>query len=411
MAKIQTHIFQNGLPALYIPAPSASVYTAVFTYGAGTRFETQEKEGISRFYTNICLQGNQEYPDKNALAEAIDKLGLSFRTTVSPEYTMSYFSSAEELFVPSLKLVLKLYLKPSLTEEALEAEKKLNLAEVEFTQRNPQFKSLNQLLLRVFPNSSLGFNLLGTQESLNNIDLNSLQEFKNKYFVSQNCLLTILGPKKNFSFASLNNVASFLPEGPRQEFAPVDFNQIQTVQEKESQPGQASYLSYASLCFGRNSNQRVNQSLLINILSEGRNNKRLNILQKNLLTSSVKPWIKIFSDTGLFLIQAVAPATKEEELKTALQEELTRLITTNPINQEELNQAKAYYQNSLLQRLDNSLEKAMFYSLGVFFNLEDQSPEQIIKKMKQITLEDINQTAQAIFKPDFLSFVIVGPGF
>lgn len=410
MTEEKTHVFNNGLPSVYLHSPGSLLFTAVFIVGAGSRLENSENQGISRFYTNLCFQGNQEYPQLEQLNNAMDQLGLIIKPTVAPEYTLFSFASIKENFIASLDLSLKTIFAPSLNEKAIAQEKQITSSEIEIMAQNPSIMGLNKLSSAIFNYSSLGFDIVGNSQSLENINQQSLLEFKSKYYVSQNCLLLILGPDKDFDLSSLENSVQVIPSGPRQTSSNFDFSQTKTIQEKISQNSKSSVLTFGLPCYGRNSDQRVTQSLLVHILSNGRNNQRLAGLRSKNIVSSIKPWIKNFLDCGLFLIQASCPSTKENKAKEAIIEQLGRLSRAD-ITQEELDQTKAFYQNSLLQRLNQDLELGLFQSLGYFFNLKETRPEEVAEKVKSISLNEINQLCQQLFQPNALSWVIIGPGY
>lgn len=410
MEATQSYVFQNGLASVYLYSPSAQVFTTILLVGAGSRFETQDTQGLTRFYANVCFQSSEQYPQKDLLLEAIDELGLIIKPTVTPEYSLYYFSSAKERFLSSLDLFINLLFRPSLNEQALTAEKQLNLAEVEMINKTPQFISLNMLNSAIFNNTSLGFDIVGSKEAIQNFNFEILTAFKNKYYVSQNCLLVIVGPDKNFSLASLEQLINLIPAGERQAVLPFDFSQTKLVQEKVSQMGKFSYLTFGSLCFGRSADQRLTQNLLLNILIGGRKSQRLSLLKEKKLVSLIRPWIKIFSDCGLFLIQANCNSVKEKEVKEEILAQLQDL-SSGSISQVELEKAKNFSENQLLERLSNNLELGLFYSLSLFFNLKEQTPQAVIEKIKSVSLEEINTISQTIFKPEGASWVIVGPGY
>jgi predicted Zn-dependent peptidase len=411
MTDFQTHIFNNRLPALYLHDPNTRIYSAVLLVGVGTRFETKKTEGISRFYTNTCLQGSSQYPDQNSLAAAIDKLGLTLQTKVSPEYTTTSFTSPDKHFFSGLKLVLNMFFRPKLTDANLEKERKLALEEVKYSIVNPQYKALNNLNKQIFNNSPLGFNLLGTEESIQNLKLNKLQEFKNKYYTAQNCLLTITGPTQEFRFSKLKETIEKIDPGDRQEFTPFDFSKTQIVREKENIMGKKSYLTFGTLCYGRSSKKRVVQSLLINILITGRTNQRLTKMQKTNLIQSIKPWIKVYSDCGLFLVRTQCASKKERQVKEAIVQELTSFNQGKPITENELDQAKAYYKNQLLTKLQDKQQLSLLLALSTYFNLTEKTVDEIIERVETTTVEEINEIAQSIFTSDSLSWYILGSGF
>jgi len=410
METIQSHVFQNGLPAVYLYSPSAQVFTTILLVGVGSRFETQVNQGLARFYTNVCFQSSEQYPQKDLLLETIDQLGLIIKPTVTPEYSFYYFSSVNERFLSSLNLFINLLFRPSLNEQALIDEKQLSLAEIDMINKTPQFIGLNMLNSAILNHTSLGFDIVGSKEAIQNLNFDILTAFKNKYYVSQNCLLVIVGPDKNFPLASLEQLINLIPPGERQIASPFDFSQTKLVQEKVSQMGKFSYLTFGHLCFGRNTDQRLAQNLLLNILIGGRKSQRLALLKERKLVSLIRPWIKIFSDCGIFLIQANCNSVKEKGVKEEILAQL-RDLASGSISQDELEKAKNFSENQLLERLSNNLELGLFYSLILFFNLKEQTPQAVIEKIKSVSLEEINAISQTIFKPEGASWVIIGPGY
>ncbi len=410
MENIKTHVFPNGLASVYLQYPGARVLTAILLVGVGSRFETQETHGLSRFYANICLQGNQDYPSKKQLAEALDNLGLSFVPTVNPEYSLFYFSCLKDYFSQAMKIFMNIIFTPALTQKGLENEKNLTLTEIELSSRQPQFLSLNKLTNDIFNYNSIGFDILGSGEAVKNITPELLTKFKDQYYVSKNCLLLVIGPDEDLAWENLQNEVEVIPPGERQNPTPFNFSQTKVTQDKLSQMGKASILTFGFPCYGRSSDKRVVQSLLINILSGGRNNQRLKTLQDKRLVTSIRPWVRMTAEAGLFLLQASCLSTKENEVKEEVLNQFGQLAS-GTITQEELDKAKIFYQNSLLAKLDQALQLGLFYILGYFFNLKEQTPEDVMEAIKNISLEEINELCQNIFRPDMASWVIVGPGY
>ncbi len=406
MENVQTHIFSNRFPAIYISSANTNTYTASLLIGAGSRFEKKETEGISRFYTNLCLQGSKEYPEKNNLASEIDKLGLSFQTKVSPEYTTTGFSCYFDKLIPSLKMLLSIYFQPDISKEKINQEKQLTQQEISYNSENPQISSLDKLTNGIFNQSSLSYNTLGSKESIKGFNKQVIKNFRDQFYVSQNCLLTIIGPEHDFEFKTIDPIIKKLPEGERQYFEPFDFSQTDIIRKETSSMSKMAYLTFGSLCFGRSSNKRVAQSLLINILIKGRNNQRLKKLQKEQFTYSLRPWIKIYSDCGVFLIHSQCNPQHKEAVKQGIKNELTNLYEKQ-ITQDELDIAKAYYKNQLLEKLQESQQLGILISLSAFFNLNEKTPEEIIERIDKVTLTEINEISSQIFNPEALSWYII----
>ncbi len=411
MENLKAHVFSNGLPTIVMPMPSARAITAILVVGAGSRFENTANNGISRFYTNVCWQGSKNYPNADLLWEATDQVGLVAKTIVQPEYTLFYFSAVPEFFSACFDLFMHIIYQPNLAEANITKEKQLTVTDLNFATRNPEFACLNSLNNLMFNNSSLGFNPLGTMQSAQNINAQALEAFKNQYYVSQNSMLTFIVPESGFDIAKLEpTVTANVPNGTRQVFPAFDFSQTKVVQDKINQQGQVAYVSLANFCYGRHSPKKLAQNLLLQILAEGRTNKRFKTLRDKKIVSLVRPWIKTLDDCGVLTIQAYTTGRQEKEALAAILEQLKN-VSSNTIAQAELDRAKVFYHNQLSEKLGSSIELGMFYALSYFFNLEEKTPEEILAKVKNVTLEEINALAQIVCKPEAFSYVTLGPTF
>lgn len=408
MDKIIPHVFDNGLPAIFISLPYSRGYTICLLTGAGSRMETAESKGLARFYTNCCLQGSKQYPNKAELDKAMNLMGLNIKPGVYPEYSLFYFFSTLEKLIPSFELFINLFFQPSLSIDNLEAEKKISLTEIEISGRNPQFSSMAKLSADIFNNHPIGFDILGEKEAIQNFDQQKVNEFKDKFYVSQNCLLLIIGPENKFDFSCLNDIVKIIPFGSRHEPEKFDFSQTKIVQDKIIQSGQYSILNYGFPCYGRDSEKKISQNLLLTLLYENPFYNRFKVFQEKKLMASAKAWIRLCYECGLFLIQASCQTNQEK----AVQEEIMAVFSSlanNSITNEELEISKNFYENQFLSRMGNTLEVAFFYMLTYFYNLNERTPEEIVDKIKKTSLEEINGLASQIFKPNMASWVISGP--
>lgn len=410
MDKLDSFVYSNGLPALHLYAPLNKAITAIFIVGAGSRMETATNNGISRFYTNICWQGCKNYPSADMLWDITDQAGLAIKTIVQPEYTLFYFSAVPEVFNNCFDLMMQIIFSPNINEDTVNKERQISLAEINYATSSPEYNCLNTLNNLMFNNGPLGFNPLGSMQSLQSITPQALEAFKKQYYLSQNCLLTLISPQEKYNFNSLSQYINIVAKGKRPLLTPFDFTQTKIVRDKIQQPGQVSYISLANLCLGRHEPKKYAQNLLLQILAEGRKNSRFKILRDKKLVSLVRPWIKTLDDCAVFTIQAYTTAQQEKDALNGILEELGR-ASKNTITQDEVNRAKAFYNNQLAEKLASSLELGMFYALSYFFNLEEKSPEEILARVKQINLNQMNEIAQLICRPEAFSYITMGPGF
>ncbi|MCX6813781.1 MAG: hypothetical protein NT078_00935, partial [Candidatus Azambacteria bacterium] len=97
----------------------------------------------------------------------------------------------------------------------------------------------------------------------------------------------------------------------------------------------------------------------------------------------------------------------EEILKAILDE--YRKVKNIKVSEEELNKAKEHMEGSLTLSVETSDELASFYCFQEILKKEILKPEELIKKIQAVTVADILEVAQDIFRPEKLNLAVLGP--
>jgi predicted Zn-dependent peptidase len=80
------------------------------------------------------------------------------------------------------------------------------------------------------------------------------------------------------------------------------------------------------------------------------------------------------------------------------------------ISKDELRKAKDYWRGKMVLRLEDTLETALFYGAQELLQEKIRTPEEILRLIEKVTIEDVTGVAQEIFKKRALSLVLVGEG-
>ena len=99
---------------------------------------------------------------------------------------------------------------------------------------------------------------------------------------------------------------------------------------------------------------------------------------------------------------------RAEEIIKAILEEYKK-IKHIKVSEEELNKAKEHMEGGLTLSIETSDELASFYCFQEILKKEILKPEELIKKIRAVTVADILEVAQDIFRPEKLNLAIVGP--
>ena len=114
------------------------------------------------------------------------------------------------------------------------------------------------------------------------------------------------------------------------------------------------------------------------------------------------------TDTGYLATSAGIDNNRVQEIITAILDEY-RKIKNIKVSEDELNKAKEHMEGSLTLSIETSDEFASFYCFQEILKKEILEPEELIKKIKAVTVDDILEVARDIFQPEKLNLAIVGP--
>ncbi|MDO9027395.1 MAG: hypothetical protein Q7U68_00820, partial [Candidatus Roizmanbacteria bacterium] len=79
------------------------------------------------------------------------------------------------------------------------------------------------------------------------------------------------------------------------------------------------------------------------------------------------------------------------------------------IKKDELIKVKEMIKGRLMLSMEDSMNIASFFGTKKILQNKIETPEEIIKKIEAVTVDEITQLAGEIFKPEKLNFAMIGP--
>src|SRR5258705_11848138 len=96
MAAFERQTLPNGLRLLTAPMPQAQSVSCFVMLAAGSRYETQESNGIAHFSEHMFFKGTERRPSARQIAGEVDAIGGGFNAFTGKEYTAYYIKCAAE---------------------------------------------------------------------------------------------------------------------------------------------------------------------------------------------------------------------------------------------------------------------------------------------------------------------------
>ena len=181
----------NGLKIVAEVTPEAASMAAGFFVRTGSRDETPEVSGVSHFLEHMVFKGTDRRSARDVNLE-YDRMGEQYNAFSSEENTV-YFASVLPEFQTSMLDLLCDILRPALRPEDFDTEKGVILEEIAMYEDRPHFRLYDKLMSRHFADHPLGRVILGTPQSIRDMQQGDMQDYFDRRYSSSNVILAATG--------------------------------------------------------------------------------------------------------------------------------------------------------------------------------------------------------------------------
>jgi predicted Zn-dependent peptidase len=405
---IRKEVLENGLTILTEKIDHLRSISLGVWLKKGSRHETGGDAGIFHFIEHMLFKGTKK---RNAyeVAKIIDSIGGYTDAFTSKENTCFYAKILDEHLPIILELFSDILIHPKFDQEDIERERKVILEEIKMVEDTPSDLVHELLLENFWPEHVLGKPILGTTDTVNAATREQISDrFKSNYIPS------------NMVVSAAGNIDhDRLVEAIRERFLLEGSNGSRPAPGPEVKPHSALVvrskkdLEQAHVCIGMMAHDCHHPDRyaagIMNVILGGSMSSRLfqRIREERGLCYTVYSSINSFQDTGYVNIYA---GTGKETLKTAIELilEECRIIARNPVEKEELENAKNHLKGSLMLGLESSSSRMFNLAKNDIYYKRQISSEEILEKISEVTLDDIQRVAKDLFMNVPCGIVVIG---
>jgi len=403
-------ILENGTRVITVPMKSTKTVTFLVLVGTGSKYETKEINGISHFLEHMFFKGTQKRPSTLKIAETLDRIGGEYNAFTSQEATGYWAKVASRHQDVALDWISDIFLNSKLEPKEIEKEKGVILEEINMYLDTPTayIGELWEKLL--YGNQPAGWRVIGEKENILKFNREKIAGYLKNHYSSSNTIICAAGDidpqltekKINKHFENINTAA------PKQK---------EKVRERQNKPEVLTYFKKTDqthLCVGvRAYNtfhpQKYAQELLAIILG-GNMSSRLfiSVREREGLAYYIQTAAPSMSDTGYLVTQAgVDHNNLEKAVKLILRE--YQSVRDKKISEKELQKAKDYWKGRFSLSMESSDSQGAFYANQELIEKKIMTPEELFKKIDQVSINDINKVTGDIFRPEKLNLALIGP--
>ena len=402
---ISEYILPNGIRLIHKHRAGAVAHLSLMV-NTGMRDEAANENGLAHFIEHMLFKGTKKRKAYHVLS-CLENVGGELNAYTTKEETCIHASFLKEFYNKAIELISDVAFNSTYPENELEKEKEVILDEINSYRDSPAEEICDEFENNLYRGHEMGRNILGTKELVSAYTRNDLCSFlKNNYSTDRMIISTIgdisfekfknkiikyFGDYKQYNTVMHRNVFSPLPS----------FN---VVQERNSH---LSHCIIGGLAYNIDSSKKMPMVLLNNILGGPGMNSRLNlnIREKYGFAYTIESQYNAYSDTGNFSIyMGVDPHSLDKAVNLVIKE--LNKLKDNKLGTIQLSNAK----NQLIGQLALSSESVLGELLATTrsaFSAEGIEPlSETIRKIKNISAEDLLEVANEIFDRDKVSMLI-----
>jgi len=185
-------VLKNGLVVLTMENPTADIVAARLFVRVGSRYEQAEQAGISHLLTSVMTKGTRHLSSME-IAEQVESVGASLGADSATDYSLMSLKTVAADFSNVLALAAEILRFPSFPEAEVDLERRLTAQGLRSMQEQPFSVAQKQLRQAMYGEHPYGRSALGTEESIQTLTRDDLQQFHQAYFRPDNMVVSIAG--------------------------------------------------------------------------------------------------------------------------------------------------------------------------------------------------------------------------
>ncbi len=396
---------KNGLTVALDLRPNAHSAAISIYIAAGNRFENSKICGISHFIEHMVFKGTTTRSSE-AIARESDLMGGQLNAFTAKEYTCFYSRALTEHVGRTVHLLCDMICNPLFDAHDLETEKGVVLEEIGMYEDSPEDLCSDLLNATCYKDKPLGFNILGTRDTVQGFTADSLREYMAAVYVPERIVVAVCGSfDRNEVLDILEGYFGQRPNtGNPIKCDRMDIADGITLKKRANEQTQVAFC-FNGLPYGHK--LRYAASFFSSILG-GASSSRINrrIREELGLTYSAYSFTSNYLGTGLFGISAGLAPKNQERFFT----EVAKILGTMPdsLTLEEIELTREQFKAGIV--LSNESMSAIASSAGrqLLLNGRYIDLDETLKEISSVTLDEVKEAARLVTDPKTLALAAVG---
>jgi predicted Zn-dependent peptidase len=401
------HHLPNGIEMIGQYMPSLSSITFGFQLNAAVINEPEEKQGLAHLFEYMLFQGTKE-KDARALNEAFESLGARKGASTGLETSQVWAQIVNTKFDATLELVNELLLTSTFPNEELEQMRSIILQEIRRRDDEPMSRISELVRANFYQGTALSRPILGSSESVNELQRQDLQAFWQARYQPDNTLFAIAG-KFNWDHVVEQIQRLFGDWTGHAESSPEQRPQPAANIALEHQEGKQEHLALMAP-FPNYTDPDYYAAMVVSEVLGGNMASRLfvEVREKRGLVYGISAGLASNKHIGAMRIYAGTTPEQGRECLQVIVDEL-RKLEQDGITADELARAKVQLKSEHVMRSEGSGARMGAISRSWWYERKLRTIQEVKEAIDAVTQEQILQLLRRFSPLNPLTVAAIGP--
>ncbi|WP_069130629.1 M16 family metallopeptidase [Rhodohalobacter halophilus] len=411
MPEVEILELDNGIKFYLVEDRELPLINLNVRVRTGSFLEPDSKIGLASMTGTVMRTGGSEMYPADDLNELLENRAARMETGIGMTSGSASMNVLKEDFEELLPVFIDLMQNPLFPEDKIELAKTQSKSAI--SRRNDDQAPIASREFRKLIYGEGSVYARHTEyETIDNITQEDMVEFHNRSFVGNNMLIGVIGDFEMDEMKStLRRVFSELPAG---ETIEIDLPEINYAFENsinfvDKQDVNQSYVLLGHIGGMRDNPDYAKLQVMNQVLSGGFSSRLFQVVRSDMgLAYSV--FGSYGSGTfypGTFTAGVMTASETTAEAIDAIIGQIERL-QNEPVSEEELQQTKDQFLNSLVFRYDSRskiLNERLNYD---YAGLPEDTFDRLVEEIREVTTEDVMEVAQEYLRPSDVQILVVG---
>jgi predicted Zn-dependent peptidase len=372
----------------------------------GSSNENEKNNGISHIIEHMLFKGTKKRTAKQ-IADEMARIGGDINAYTSKECTSFYAVTLDEHLPIAIEILGDMLSNSLFDEKSLKKEKGVIIEEIDMYDDSPEDLVHEMLQLKVWDSHPLGYQISGTKESVKAISRQEIMDFVDQNYVSGNMVISVAGNiNEDEVMVLLEEQFGKIKDGDKIEdcSSPIYKPIIYTKQKDVEQ----LHLNLAFESIVSDSEEKYTLTML-NAIFGGSINSRLfqEIRENQGLTYSIYSYGSAYKKAGLLHVYgAMNPNQLDIVVKNIF--DIIEDLKANGVTEEELSMTKEQIKTDLILGSETAKNRMNSNGKSMLFKNRIVPLEETIRKVEEVTVNDIKDFVEKYFRKENCSISLVG---